>query len=81
MALITKREQVITALETGDYKEALKIAKGFNRDLTKDENTIVRRAYEMQWNEGFYTALGFIKEDEYEKAIKILKTVYKIEKV
>ena len=79
MTLVTKREQVITALETGDYKEALKIAKNFNRDLTKDENTIVTRAYEMQWNESFYKMLGYKKEEEFDKAITILKDVYKIQ--
>lgn len=73
---LSKKEQVINALKVKDYKTALKIAKSFTIELTKDENTIVRRAYEMQWNPGFYTALGFNAEDEFEKAVKILEKTY-----
>lgn len=74
--LKTKREQVINALKANDYIEALKIAKGFHRDLTKEENTIVTRAYEMQWNAKFYEMLGFNKDTEFEKAVGILKRIY-----
>jgi hypothetical protein len=75
----TKKSRVVTALESGDYIEALKIAKSFNIELTKEQNTIVRRAYEMQWNEKFYSALGFDKDVEFDKAVKILLEVYNIE--
>lgn len=74
--MITKREKVIKALNEGNYKEALKIAKGFYRDFTKEEASIIKRAYEMQWNESFYTQLGFNKEEQFEKAVKILKKTY-----
>ena len=72
----TKRSKVIKALERQDYKEALKIAKSFHIELTKEENTIVRRAYEMQWNSQFYEALGFNKDEEFNKAVEILKQIY-----
>jgi hypothetical protein len=75
----TKKSKVIEALQNGDYKEALKIAKSFHIELTKEQNTIVTRAYEMQWNPGFYQALGFNKDEEFEKAVAILKEVYNIQ--
>lgn len=74
---VSKKAQVINALQSKDYKTALKIAKSFTIELTKEENAIVRRAYEMQWNPGFYTALGFNAEDEFQKAVKILEETYK----
>ena len=72
----TKKSKVIEYLRMKNYKEALKIAKSFTIELSKDENTIVRRAYEMQWNPVFYEALGFNKDEEFEKAIIILEKVY-----
>lgn len=74
--LETKKQKVINALRSEDYNEALKIAKSFHIELSKEENTIVRRAYEMQWNPSFYEALGFDSDEEYEKAVKILLKVY-----
>ena len=74
--LKTKREQVIEALINEDYIKAMKLAKHFHRDLTKEQNTIVTRAYEMQWNSTFYEMLGYNKEEEFEKAINILKDIY-----
>lgn len=73
---LSKKEQVINALKLKDYKTALKIAKSFTIELTKEENTIVRRAHEMQWNPDFYTALGFNVNDEFEKAVQILEKTY-----
>lgn len=72
----TKREKVIIALKNEDYIEALKIAKNFVRDFNKEERSIIKRAYEMQWNPAFYEALGFNKEVECNKAVNILKQKY-----
>lgn len=76
--LKTKRSIVVEALINGDYKKALEVAKSFNVELNKEQNTIVRRAYEMTWNPGFYEQLGFNAEEEYQKAVAILKEVYDI---
>jgi hypothetical protein len=72
----TKRSKVINAINNGDYIGAMKLAKGFTRDFTKEESTTIKRAYEMHWNEGFYKQLGFNKEEEYNKAVEILNNVY-----
>lgn len=78
MAIKTKRSRVIEALEAGNYIEAMKIAKAFHIELSPEENTIVRRAYEMTWNPEFYEQLGFKKEVEFEKAVIILKKRYEV---
>ncbi|MNB72129.1 hypothetical protein D3C81_519830 [compost metagenome] len=75
-ALVTKKSKVIEALKNQDYKAAMKIAKAFHIELTKEENTIVRRAYEMTWGSSFYEQLGFNKEEEFNKAVEILKNKY-----
>lgn len=74
----TKKSKVIKALEEKDYLEALKIAKSFHIELTKKENSIVRRAYEMHWNPRFYEALGFDREKEFNKGVDVLKRVYNV---
>jgi len=74
----TKRSKVVEALQQGDYIGAMRIAKAFTIELTKDQNTIVRRAYEMTWNSEFYEQLGFSKEEEFKKAVKILKERYEV---
>lgn len=78
MAIKTKRSRVVEALQIGDYVEAMKIAKAFHIELSPEENTIVRRAYEMTWNPDFYEQLGYNKDEEFNKAINILKEKYKI---
>ncbi|MNV36281.1 hypothetical protein D3C71_1277530 [compost metagenome] len=64
------------AIKNEDYKTAMKIAKAFYIELTSEENTIVRRAYEMTWNAAFYEQLGFNKDEEFNKAVEILKNKY-----
>jgi hypothetical protein len=76
--LKTKKSRVIDALLEGNYIEAMKLAKNFHIELTKDEQTIVKRAYEMTWNPSFYEQLGYNKDEEFEKAVLILKKVYKV---
>jgi hypothetical protein len=78
MAIKTKRSKVIDALTAGDYIEAMKIAKAFHIELSPEENTIVRRAYEMTWNAAFYEQLGYNKDDEFDKAVTILKKRYEV---
>lgn len=72
----TKKQKVIEALMNGDYKEALKIAKTFKIEFNKEQQSIIKRAYEMQWNPKFYESLGYDKEVEFQKAISILKETY-----
>lgn len=73
---MARKLEVIHALKTENYIEALKIAKTFTIELTKEQNTVVRRAYEMHWNNRFYEALGYNLNEEVDKAVAILKEVY-----
>jgi len=74
--LIPKKDQVVNHLQNGDYYKALSIAKSFKRDLPKEKQSIVTRAYEMQKNESFYSQLGFNKDEQFNMAIDILKETY-----
>ena len=78
MTIKTKRSKVIEALQNENYVEAMKLAKSFHIELSPEENTIVRRAYEITWNPSFYEQLGFNKDEEFEKAINILKKKYEV---
>ncbi len=44
--LVTKRQEVLNAVEAGDYKKALSIAKGFTVDFDKEEQRVIQIAYE-----------------------------------
>ncbi len=44
--IVSKRQQVINAVEAKDYKKALKIAKSFTIDFDKEEQRIIQIAYE-----------------------------------
>lgn len=76
---MSKKMMVQDYVKKGDFRRAIQIAKNFNRDLTKEENDIVTRAHEMQKNASFYEELGFNKEEQYEKAVEILKEKFTVE--
>ena len=73
---ITKTFLVIQKLGEGDIKGAVAIAKDFKIGFTKEENSIITRAHEMQWSPGFYRALGFDPFEEMGKAGKLLNKKY-----
>lgn len=68
----SKKDTLITLVNEGKYDEALRIAKDFKRDFSKDDSSVIRRAHEMQKNESFYKQLGFCKKDQFKKAVIIL---------
>lgn len=75
----TKRNMVIKHLQNKEYKEAMKIAKGFRIELNKEERDIVTRGYESYTNPRFYISLGQNIEENIRKAIEVLLRIYKEE--
>jgi hypothetical protein len=72
----TKKSQLINAFSTGNIKKALKIAKGFTREFTKDQQRSIQIAYEcLTGKESYYQQLGINTNQEKEKA-KTLLSVY-----
>lgn len=72
----TKASIVKRLVDAGKYKEAMKIAKGFTRDITVAEKDIITRAFECYGNARFYISLGINPDTEIEKGIEIMKKVY-----
>lgn len=73
----TNREMVIRYLREEKYKEAMKIAKGFKIELTKEQRDIVTRGYESYTNPRFYISLHQNVQENIRKAIEVLKEIYK----
>ena len=55
----TKTDRARELFESGDLKGALRIASRFNKGLSAEEQTILRRGYECMINPSFYASLGF----------------------
>ena len=73
----TKFQEVKTAVESGDYKKALGIARKFFFGLTDEEKRCIEIAADaLNGRQGFYTALGIDTAAMLEKAKVILRQKY-----
>jgi hypothetical protein len=72
--MITKKEKLKSAIEKGDHKEALSIARGFRREFNPDQQRILQIAYEsITGKENFYRSLGIDVEENMKLALELLK--------
>lgn len=55
---MTKTEEVSRAVKNGDYKKALRIAKGFQIGVTQDQRNDMSKAYECMLYPDFYKQIG-----------------------
>lgn len=55
---IKKTDIVRQAVKSGDFKQALKLAKGFRINITKEQHDIITRAYECMVHPDFYRQIG-----------------------
>lgn len=56
--MVKKTDIVREALLSGDFKKALRIAKGFRINVTADERNKMSRAYECIVHPEFYRQIG-----------------------
>lgn len=56
--MIKKTDLVKQAVKDGDYKQALKIAKGFRLGITKEQSGAMALAYDCMVHPDFYRQLG-----------------------
>ena len=56
--MVKKTDMVREELRSGDYKKALKIAKGFRINVTKEQQEVMTRAYECIVHPEFYKQIG-----------------------
>ena len=75
--MIQTKTDVVRQLIAGQhYKEALRITKGFRLGLSRDEISIMTRAYECYIRPEFYKQIGFIPDREIAKGIQIINDLY-----
>lgn len=74
--MIRKSDIVREQVYAGNYKEALRIAKGFRLGITVEERTLMTRAYECIVHPDFYRQIGVDTEAEVSKGIVVLKSKY-----
>ncbi len=56
--MVRKTDMVREALQAGDFKKALRIAKGFRINVTVSERDTMTRAYECIVHPEFYRQIG-----------------------
>ena len=70
----TKKQTVIDLVAVKKYKEALRIAKGFLHEFTKEQRETLSIAYEcLAGKENFYQQLGKDTIKIVEDAIELIK--------
>jgi len=74
--MVTKSDRVREHVKSGDYKQALKIAKTFKLGLTPNQQDIIKRAYECFMYPGFYKQINIDPDQAYTAGITVLKQIY-----
>ena len=74
-----KSDTVRRLVLSGDYKAALRIAKGFRLGIPRDDIGAMTRAYECMQHPGFFAAIGIDPDSAIDKGIRVLKTRYGVQ--
>ena len=59
--MVKKTDIVREAIAIGDLKKALRIAKGFRINVTKEQRELMTRAYECMIHPEFYRQIGLVR--------------------
>lgn len=71
-----KSDTVRRLVSEGDYKNALRIAKGFRLGISKEDSDAMRRGYECIVHPDFYRQIGVDTHKAVEKAVEIVRKLY-----
>ena len=71
-----KTEIVKEAIKAGDFKKALKLAKDFRINVTKEQREAMARAYECIVHPEFYRQIGIDIAKSVESGTKTLVLLY-----
>ena len=71
-----KTDKVREAIANGNWKEALRIAKDFRINVTKEQRSDMTRAYECIVHPNFYRELGTNIDEAIAKGQRVLETLY-----
>lgn len=74
--MVTKSDMVRQAIEEKDYKKALKIAKDFRINISKEDNADMKRAYECMVSPNFYVQLGYDLSETINKGVEVVIRLY-----
>ena len=73
---VTASDKVRRLVAEGDYRQALKIAKGFRLGVSKEESGQMVRAFECYTNADFYRQIGKDPEEEIAEGIRVLTLIF-----
>ena len=71
-----KTDKVRRLVREGDFKAALRIAKGFTRGITYGQHDAMTIAYECMVNPRFYTQVGVDIEESIGKGVEVVKLLF-----
>lgn len=71
-----KSDTVRCLTAAGDYKAALRIAKGFRIGINNDQRSAMTRAYECMVHPDFYQSIGVDLTQAIDQGVSVLVSLY-----
>lgn len=71
-----KSDMVRRLVASGNFKEALRIAKDFRLGITKSDSDAMKMGYECIVHPHFYQQLGIDTDVEAQKGITVIQRIY-----
>lgn len=71
-----KSDTVRRLVAEGDFKGALKIAKGFRLGITKEQHDDMTRAFECMTSPRFYKSIGYSIDQTVRKGVATVTSLY-----
>ena len=77
MAEPIKKTDIVRGLVSdGDMKKALSIAKDFRLCISKEQRSLMARAYECMVHPAFYTSIGIDLSQAIQEGISVVTALY-----
>ena len=73
---IKKTDLVREAVAAGNMKKALSIAKDFRLGISKEQRSLMTRAYECLVHPAFYTSIGIDLSQAIQDGISVVNSLY-----
>ena len=74
--LVKQSDIVREAVKEGDFKKALRIAKDFRLNITKEQRDAMSRAYECMVHPDFYKQIGTDIPAAIAKGVEVVSCIY-----
>lgn len=71
-----KSDMVRRLVAAGEYKKALSIAKDFRLGISKEQRSLMARAYECLVHPSFYTSIGIDLSQAIQEGISVVTELY-----